>query len=522
MTGIALAGWDRTGWGRPQALADHWMRFRDRRAPVSVLVLAIAYAAILLWPLSVGLHWLTGTAVADDRLADWLLTATTLLLVWRLGMRVGCTAHDHGWRQAGWSLPRFFVGNIIALIAAPRAIRRYLTLLRGGPLIWGQDRTRLSGARHAAGMTGGRPLRFPRDRARRLDRHANPGPVADRRPAAGGRSPARSSISSPHSGSDRRRRPRAGRFRRARHTRSHGRTARRSRRRQPRSRIPTAAARTDGDRPAPAMTTTPTPRPTPPPPLLPLATPAAITPRGPSRLAGSVWGITRDGGIGQASGGQLGGSQAGSASPMRWAHRAASRSRRGFSTPARRPWCGSGAGPRLAADPVADPPARRTPHRDRRWPRGYDARSRRWLWAPRRRRAVTVEGYGQAGLIARDGTEAFVDGALRLAHPIARRGKARLDVGIVRGAGAARRRATRRRPVARPRRAGRQPQPPPPDRRLAPAHRGRCPPRFGSRSLDRHQLLTRAPNAPLPSPRPRAGSPLLQRPIRSGTPDQSG
>ena len=85
---------------------------------------------------AVALHWLTGTAVADDRLADWLLTATTLLLVWRLGMRVGCTAHDHSWRQAGWSLPRFFVGNIIALIAAPRAIRRYLTLLRGGPLIW--------------------------------------------------------------------------------------------------------------------------------------------------------------------------------------------------------------------------------------------------------------------------------------------------------------------------------------------------------------------------------------------------
>jgi hypothetical protein len=44
--------------------------------------------------------------------------------------------------------------------------------------------------------------------------------------------------------------------------------------------------------------------------------------------------------------------------------------------------------------------------------------------------AVTVEGYGQAGLIARDDTDAFVDGALRLAHPVMRRGKARLDVGV--------------------------------------------------------------------------------------------
>ena len=32
MTGIALAGWDRTGWARPSALGDHWMRLRDRRA----------------------------------------------------------------------------------------------------------------------------------------------------------------------------------------------------------------------------------------------------------------------------------------------------------------------------------------------------------------------------------------------------------------------------------------------------------------------------------------------------------
>ena len=136
MTGIALAGWDRTGWARPQAVADHWMRFRDRRAPLSVLVLAIAYAAILLWPLTVGVHWLTATPVSDDRLAGWLLLATSLLLTWRLAMRVACTARDYGWRQGLWSLPRFFVGNIISLIAAPRAIHRYLTLLRGGPVVW--------------------------------------------------------------------------------------------------------------------------------------------------------------------------------------------------------------------------------------------------------------------------------------------------------------------------------------------------------------------------------------------------
>lgn len=136
MTGIALAGWDRTGWARPNAVADHWMRMRDRRALVSVLVLATAYAAVLLWPVAAGWRWVRALPPADDRLADWLLTATMLLLVWRLMMRLACTGHAYGWREACWSLPRFFVGNYVSLIAAPRALHRYLRLLRGEALVW--------------------------------------------------------------------------------------------------------------------------------------------------------------------------------------------------------------------------------------------------------------------------------------------------------------------------------------------------------------------------------------------------
>ncbi len=136
MTGIALAGWDRTGWGEPRALADHWMRMRDRRAPVSVLVLAVAYLAVLLWPLAAGLRWVRGMPAADDRLADWLLIATSLLLAWRLAMRVACTGRAYGWREACWSLPRFFVGNLVSLIAAPRALHRYIRLLNGEALVW--------------------------------------------------------------------------------------------------------------------------------------------------------------------------------------------------------------------------------------------------------------------------------------------------------------------------------------------------------------------------------------------------
>lgn len=193
-------------------------------------------------------------------------------------------------------------------------------------------------------------------------------------------------------------------------------------------RMPTAVARTDGDRPAPATTTTP--QPTPPPPLLPLATPAAITPRGPSRLAGSVWGITRDGGIGQASGGQLGGSQAG----IRVTYALGASRRVALAARLSTPLVGRGAEAALGLDwqptrlPIHLLAERRIAIDGGRngtmlgFVGGYGP-------APIAG-AVTVEGYGQAGLIARDGTEAFVDGALRLAHPIARRGKARLDVGI--------------------------------------------------------------------------------------------
>jgi len=140
MTGIALAGWDRTGWSRRDAVADHWMRMRDRRALLSVLVLAIAYAAVLLWPLGIAVHWLTGTPGADDRLADWVLGTTSALLVWRLLMRIVCTGHMYGAMEAARSLPRFFVGNLVALVAAPRALYRYVSLLRGAPLVW--DKTR--------------------------------------------------------------------------------------------------------------------------------------------------------------------------------------------------------------------------------------------------------------------------------------------------------------------------------------------------------------------------------------------
>ena len=136
MTGIALAGWDRTGWARGGDWRDHWMRMRDRRAPLAVLVLAVAYLAVLSWGARSILHAIVASAPPDDVLASWLLGATTTLLAWRMAMRGACTWRCYGWREACWSLPRLFVGNLIALVAAPRALMAYLRLLRGGLPVW--------------------------------------------------------------------------------------------------------------------------------------------------------------------------------------------------------------------------------------------------------------------------------------------------------------------------------------------------------------------------------------------------
>ena len=141
MAGIALAGWDRTGWGRPLALADHWMRMRDRRAPLSIVVLAAAYLALVAWSVAGFVHWAVDEDAAILSAAWWpLLVANAAILAWRIAVRAAVTAHVYDAREAWWSVPRLVVGNYIALLAARRAAWRYLLMLRGEALVW--DKTR--------------------------------------------------------------------------------------------------------------------------------------------------------------------------------------------------------------------------------------------------------------------------------------------------------------------------------------------------------------------------------------------
>lgn len=137
LIGIALAGWDRLGWARPLALSDHWMRARDRRAPIAVVILVAGYLALILWSANHGVHWLAGRPTPPlGPLLLLMLELNAGLLVWRLACRIGFTTRAHGWREGARSVPRLFVGNLIAVLAVCRAITRYRRMLRGAAPVW--------------------------------------------------------------------------------------------------------------------------------------------------------------------------------------------------------------------------------------------------------------------------------------------------------------------------------------------------------------------------------------------------
>lgn len=133
IAGIALAGWDRLGWSG--GLAERWMRLRDRRALLAALVLAAAYAALVCW----GVAWMAGLFIGGDASVTLplpLLLANLGLLGWRMTMRAAFTAHTHGWRMAALTPLHMLIGNIVAMMAAVRALALYLGIVRHGRVRW--------------------------------------------------------------------------------------------------------------------------------------------------------------------------------------------------------------------------------------------------------------------------------------------------------------------------------------------------------------------------------------------------
>jgi bacteriophage N4 adsorption protein B len=133
--GIAFQGWDRLGWSaRP---AELWMRMRDRRGPLTGLVLAAAYLLLVIAGLlAIGEALGHGRPWIGGPLIDTLLWANMVSFAWRALFRFAFTAREYGWREAGWAVLRIPLTNIIAIMAGRRALFAYLRTFAGHAPQW--------------------------------------------------------------------------------------------------------------------------------------------------------------------------------------------------------------------------------------------------------------------------------------------------------------------------------------------------------------------------------------------------
>lgn len=133
--GIAFQGWDRLGWSRRPL--EFWMSLRDRRGPLTALVLAAAYALLALDAVLALAQW--GQFVRLPPLSPahhLLLNVGFAGLAWRAGFKFMFIAREYGWAEAARAVLRIPVANVIAIMAGRRALAGYLHSLGGRPPVW--------------------------------------------------------------------------------------------------------------------------------------------------------------------------------------------------------------------------------------------------------------------------------------------------------------------------------------------------------------------------------------------------
>ena len=113
------------------------MRLRDRRGPLTALVLFIGYVML---PVATAL-WIAGAAGATrpwhlDPALVALLGLNLFSFIWRAAMRFGFTAREYGWREGMRAVARIPLANVIAIMAGRRALLAYVRTLRGATPQW--------------------------------------------------------------------------------------------------------------------------------------------------------------------------------------------------------------------------------------------------------------------------------------------------------------------------------------------------------------------------------------------------
>lgn len=133
--GIALQGWDRTGWNG--GIVESWMRARDRRGPLTALVLLLGYTLLVL-TLAISLAASLGLSepIALSPLLVGLLLANLGFFVWRAAWRFAFTARNYGVAEGVFAVFRIPLTNIIAIMSGRRAVSAYLRSLNGEATRW--------------------------------------------------------------------------------------------------------------------------------------------------------------------------------------------------------------------------------------------------------------------------------------------------------------------------------------------------------------------------------------------------
>lgn len=133
--GIAFQGWDRMGWNFHPV--DVWMALRDRRGPLTALVLAAAYLLLVLDAILLGLQIVGKVDVLEiSPVLRLMLLACFAGFLWRAGMRAVFTAREYGWREGLRAVLRIPIANIIAIMAGRRALAAYFHSLQDGKVTW--------------------------------------------------------------------------------------------------------------------------------------------------------------------------------------------------------------------------------------------------------------------------------------------------------------------------------------------------------------------------------------------------
>lgn len=161
--GIAFQSWDRLGWGRVhgwKGLVDLWMALRDRRGPLSAVILASCYALMFVEVALLGARSLgaVGPATMSPAMHFGLVLCLGCL-AWRCLSRCLFTAREYGFAEGVYAVLRIPVSNVIAVMAGGRGVLAYVRTLRGGDIIWDKTRhdahpTMMSTLGRAGAVTG--------------------------------------------------------------------------------------------------------------------------------------------------------------------------------------------------------------------------------------------------------------------------------------------------------------------------------------------------------------------------------